>query len=69
MKPVHPSNFSEPLRREVELEAALSLVLEFHSATPWTPERTEAWRTITGTDEVTTRAMCDHIRKVLGGES
>lgn len=48
------------------LEEALCLVLEFHNPAPWTAERRLMWKTITGSDDASTKAMCDHIRKVLG---
>lgn len=58
------------------LREALELVLLFHSGGPWGDAKTDRWKAITGryrpnfgsntdSDEVTTRAMCDHIRKVL----
>jgi hypothetical protein len=58
------------------LREALELVLLFHRGGPWGDAKTDRWREITGryrpnfgsntdSDEVTTRLMCDHIRKVL----
>lgn len=49
-----------------EQHAALNAVLLFHSASPWDEQKREAWRAITGTDESTTKVLCDHIRSVLG---
>lgn len=49
-----------------DLRAALTLVLRFHSGAPWTEEDSHRWRAVTGTDEATTKVLCDHIRKALG---
>ena len=51
---------------EVGLRDALELPLLFHSSGPWDDEKRDRWRKITGHDDATTRAMCAHIRKVLG---
>lgn len=56
----------ERLREERDrARAALRLPLLVHGAGPWTEERREEWRSITGTDEATTRVMCDTIRALL----
>jgi hypothetical protein len=47
-----------------EVADALMLPLMFHSGRPWTAADLEEWKRITGTDQVTTKAMCDHIRLV-----
>lgn len=52
-------------RKSKLLRDALELPLLFHSAGPWDEAKRSRWRTITGGDDATTRAMCDHIRKVL----
>jgi len=44
---------------------ALDLVLRFHAGGPWTETDWFAWKVITGSDEATTKVMCDHIRSVL----
>jgi hypothetical protein len=48
-----------------QLESALRLVLDFHGAGHWDETRRHRWQVATGTDEATTRVMCDHIRQVL----
>lgn len=47
---------------------ALRAVLLFHSASPWTPDKQLRWKQLTGLDpgNVTTKAMCDHIRSLVG---
>jgi len=48
-----------------DLEDALRAVLLFHSTGEWDePKRTE-WRRITGTNEATTKVLCDHVRSAL----
>ena len=49
-----------------KLEDALKLVLMFHKGGIWSAENVIEWRRITGSEEGTTKVMCDHIRKVLG---
>jgi len=56
------------LLEELELnifEDALYAALLFHSGTTWTAAHRAEWQRITGTDEATPEALCDHIRKVL----
>jgi hypothetical protein len=50
------------------MAAALKLVLRFHSGRPWTNDDRAKWRELTGSDEATTKVMCDHIRKVIPSE-
>lgn len=47
------------------LRSALELPLLFHGGSPWDDAKRARWKAITGSDEATTRVMCDHIRKVL----
>src|SRR5262245_61865803 len=49
--------------RERALREALRLPLLFHSGGPWDDSRRLEWCRITGTDEATTKVMCDTIRK------
>ncbi len=51
---------------ESRLTDALKLALMFHRGGIWSAENVAEWRRITGSDEATTKVMCDHIRKVLG---
>lgn len=53
--------------RILELEKALQLPLLFHNSYIWTKERSDEWEAITGTTDVTTKQMCDHIRMALAG--
>lgn len=48
-----------------KLREALELVLLFHSGGPWNIERHRRWVAIAGHEEVTAKAMCDHVRKAL----
>lgn len=49
-----------------DLRDALRLVLLFHRGGQWTDEDGQEWERITkGGNDATTKAMCDHIRKVL----
>ena len=43
---------------------ALMLPLIFHSADPVSESMRKEWKRITGTDQMTTKVMCDHIRLV-----
>lgn len=45
---------------------ALRAVLLFYSV-KWTEERIAEWKRITGSDDASTKVLCDHIRKVLPG--
>ena len=53
------------------LLAALELPLMFYAAGPWTDVERQRWKEITGTEEATTKTMCDAIRaataKAKGG--
>lgn len=41
-------------------------VLLFHRGGPWTAADAATWRGLTGSDEATTRTLCDVARQVLG---
>ena len=56
------TNADEKLAKARE---ALELVLLFYDGNPWTVEKCDDWKKITGTFDASTRTMCDHIRKVL----
>ena len=45
------------------LREALELTLLFYG--DWSDSARLRWREITGSDEATTRVMCDHVREVL----
>ena len=45
--------------------AALEAVLLFHSDTPWTTHKANRWLALTGTTDVTTKALCDTVRMAL----
>jgi hypothetical protein len=47
------------------MRAALNLVLTFYGAPYWDPDLRSDWKEATGSDEATTKVLCDHIRKVL----
>ena len=59
-----------PLRRmlaaHTPMEAALELPLMFHAGGPWDDAKRARWKEITGTEEVTTRVMCNMVRSALG---
>jgi hypothetical protein len=55
-------------RREAVIDAlvaALRLPLLFHGGGDWTEERRAEWKALTGSDEATTKVMCDTIRAAL----
>jgi hypothetical protein len=58
----------DPEQDRLEQEA-LELPLLFHSGGAWDEDKRTRWKAITGSDEATTKAMCDHIRKTLGRDS
>ena len=43
-------------------------VLLFHRGGPWTPEDRAAWKELTGSDEATTRTLCDLARQAAEPE-
>lgn len=47
-----------------QLRIALELPLMFYSAV-WSDGLANRWKTITGTNEVTTKVMCDCIRRII----
>jgi hypothetical protein len=49
----------------IAIDDAFRAVLMFHDPGEWTAERRAEWKRITGSDEATTKVLCDHIRKVL----
>lgn len=53
------------LREFRERHFALEAVLLFHGG-QWDKDIHARWRNITKTNDATTKALCDHIRKVLG---
>jgi hypothetical protein len=44
------------------LLGAVTAALLFHSDSPWTPEKRTDWRELTGSDEATTKVLCDTLR-------
>jgi len=68
---VQCSECSEGILQEQkdEQRQALEAVLLFYSQPPWDTVKRERWLEITGTDEATTKVLCDHIRKILDEES
>jgi len=55
--------------RDRLIQEALELPLLFHSGGVWDDAKRARWKAITGSDDSTTKAMCDHIRKTLGRAS
>lgn len=54
------------LRRHArKLRTAAMLVLLFHSGSPWDVRKSGLWKGITGSDDASTKVLCDHIRAVL----
>jgi hypothetical protein len=49
------------------LEDIARLVLLFHRGGPWAAEDSQAWQKITGNLDVTTKSLCDFVRKVTNG--
>ena len=49
--------------RCAQLEDCVDLVLLFHRGGPWLDSDRLRWQRITGNDDATTKAMCDHLRK------
>jgi len=57
---------TDRLRGQVQrLRDAAELPLMFHAGGIWLGDNPTRWKQITGTDEATTKVMCDHIRSVL----
>lgn len=44
---------------------ALRLVLMFYQPGQWDQDRRDEWRRLTGTNEATTKVLCDHVRSAL----
>jgi len=58
----------EELERELDKRGALlRAVLMFYKAPPWTPRDAEVWTEHTGTEEATTKNLCDAIRRGIVG--
>lgn len=55
------------LSRITELEAALRLPLLFHGG-GWDAQKQAKWKAITGGNDPSSHAMCEHIRKVLAAK-
>jgi len=53
------------LERTYSVTAALEAVLLFHSDSPWDTHKTDRWLALTGTTDVTTKVLCDTVRKAL----
>jgi hypothetical protein len=53
------------LARVVECEKALELVLMFHGAGPWDPDKSLRWQELSGSPEATTKVLCDAVRQAL----
>jgi hypothetical protein len=45
---------------------ALEAVLMFHAGGDWDDSKRLRWREITGTEDASTRELCNHVRRVLG---
>ncbi len=45
---------------------ALRAVLLFYTVGRWSDEKRAEWKRITGSDDASTKVLCDHIRTVLG---
>lgn len=58
--------FDKVVKEREAMREALELVLLFHRADWWKPECQEKWKSVTGEEMVTTKVLCNHIRKVLG---
>jgi hypothetical protein len=52
-----------------DAERLARAVLLFHRGGPWTAEDRAAWRSLTDSDEATTRALCDVARGIIGAPS
>lgn len=52
-------------RDEREMTAALMAVLLFHGGGEWTDAKRAEWKALTGTDEATTKTLCDTVRAAL----
>mgnify|MGYP001620023852 FL=1 len=48
-----------------EMKDALALPLLFHAGGEWSGAKRATWKRVTGTDEATTKVMCDTIRAAL----
>lgn len=46
------------------LDAARAALL-FHSASPWDVEKAAEWKRLTGSDDATTRALCEFLRVAI----
>lgn len=48
-----------------KLRAVAEATLLFHCASPWGEAKDARWRELTGSDEATTKALCDFARATL----
>jgi hypothetical protein len=55
-------------KRTREMERALEAVLLFYSGGGWGPESQAMWLELTGTDDATTKNLCNFVRKAYGKE-
>lgn len=52
-----------------DAEKLARAVLLFHRGGPWSDTDRELWRHYTGSDDATTRSLCDLARRVMRAES
>lgn len=57
-----PSYDTEPT---YGMRNALRAVLLFYAGGPWTQDRRDEWRRLTGSTEASTKVLCDHARSAL----
>ena len=55
----------DDLARTYTVTTALEAVLLFHSDSPWDTHKSNRWLALTGTTDVTTKVLCDTVRKAL----
>lgn len=55
--------------REMEARNLLRAVLLFHSGGIWDEEKAASWKLFTGSEEATTKNMCDAIRSHIAEDS
>lgn len=51
------------------LLAGCLATLLFHSGGPWDAKRRDEWRRLTGSDEATTKVLCDTIRRIISASA
>lgn len=47
-----------------QLRAALRLAIDYHAGSVWTSEMAHRWTVETGSDEASTRSLCDYLRSL-----